>query len=190
MKKRILAIWGVCLFFLTICGCGGSTESSPPVEIPSSSSSQSESSEVISNSTPPSKISSSTPESQIESSSSSRGIDPATSINSIIALMDPILSENYDGHEIYYEDGILVINLWSNGTAEAVSYVQAGLIGMDVWEQVRSSMVYMASSSRTLVDTIGRDDVDIMTNLLNDLDHELVIISLLNDKIVYDAVLE
>ncbi len=109
---------------------------------------------------------------------------------SVEAALGPGLSEKYDGYRLTLEGDLLVITVWMEGTADLAACVRAGLLDRDFWENVRKGAGALAAASRALVDTAGRADLAIRIDLLNDRNHEKILLSLLGDTIIYDAALE
>lgn len=115
--------------------------------------------------------------------------DSITSIEEIASIIEMILKENYSGCVVTCDDTGITANIWSDGVAEAVTATQ--LAGGDFtdenWMLAKNATVVMAQSLRELMDDAGLSDSALIVNVLNDLNQEKALLSILNTTIIYDV---
>jgi len=52
---------------------------------------------------------------------------------------------------------------------------------------MKENMVYMTTSLKNTVEALGNDEINVMVNLLNDLNKENVLLTIINNIVFYDA---
>lgn len=184
-KKPIFKKWWfwliVVIIFIGIIGsAGGSSEA----EVPESSTI-----EPVETISEPSSESEVAPEETKPSSDVTNEED--ISIESIIDLIELSL-DSFDYCSVEYNENGFVVDITSEGMGEAVSILKS--FGLDEttseWAEARNNMVLMCDSCIEMIETFGINDPDVTLNLLDDTNHNNIIIIVKNGVVVYDALAE
>lgn len=111
-------------------------------------------------------------------------VDPAT----IVSLIETTLKGNFENCDVSYKDGIITINLWQDGLAAGAMLAQAGNDEcLDSWNEVVENQKDLCLSIVDFVETFGITDIPVSINVLNDLNKENVLLSILNGVVIYNA---
>lgn len=169
-----LIVLGVLVVLSIIGSCmGGNTSSS------SDSSSSSYSSSV-------------TPDFDFNSSpSDSSASDMQLSMDLIAAVIKASMEENYgkENCEIEYDDTGITVSVWSDGVASGAALIASGSENQeltDSWEKMVESLLENAKAIKSFVEENGHE-VSVSLNVLNDLNHDNCLLTIINDVVVYDA---
>lgn len=113
----------------------------------------------------------------------------AIPLESLIAMFELVLSDSYSGCDVGPGSSGLVANVWVDGGAEAIAGIQASGDGADDpdWVKVKEGTLAIEKSLRETMNAFGYSDIPLLFNVLNDLDHDKTVLSVLNGEIVFDV---
>ena len=174
MKRVLSVILALCLC-ISLWGCGdkpsdnGTTQPSDTPEI----------------STAPSE-----PPSTNNTDTSSAETPTNLSTEDVLSLVDTVLLKSFDDYTINVEDNnVLNVCIFGDGIAEAVSEIAISGGGADEenWVTLKDNFINFADSICNLIKTSGRDDITLSLNLMNDVNRDHILLSLVNTTIFYDV---
>lgn len=91
--------------------------------------------------------------------------------------------------EIEYDDTGLTINTWRDGIAtNTVLASQGNKTAKDNWEKLIDSQKTLCNVLLEQIKDTGKEDYIVVLNILNDLDKNKVLLSVLNGTVIYDSV--
>lgn len=113
---------------------------------------------------------------------------PLMSLDDLCAAIKTLTKDNFSGCAVTHDDSMITVNVWTDGVAMEV----AGAAGSppNGWSDLRESMVSFSNSISNLIDTVGREDVSSCLNILNDLNHDNVLLSVSEGVVIYDVMAE
>lgn len=113
-------------------------------------------------------------------------------LSAACSLIEISLAENFSGYDVDYEDSTITVNVWQDGLALALVTAQSedNQESKDAWETVKDNMTVMSDSIRDLIDTLELEDVMLLVNVLNDQNHDNVLLSITEGVVIYDAMAE
>lgn len=114
---------------------------------------------------------------------------PEMPTSTVAGLIEMALKENFTDYSIEYEDDIISVGIWQDGISAGATLALAGNQEcIDSWNQMVENEIELCSGMKELADNFGRSDITIMLNVLNDLNTENVLLSIVNGSVFYDAV--
>lgn len=119
----------------------------------------------------------------------SPSIDKSATLEVAVSYIKQVLSENFKGYEVSYDDTGITINLWQDGISAGATFANS-MNGeyLKTWNNMVDNFVTMAENTRTYLDTLGLSDIVLSINILNDQNKENILVMIINDVLVYDAV--
>lgn len=113
------------------------------------------------------------------------------SLDMLCGLVEIALGGSFSGKDVYHDGKDLIANVWMDGLTEELYAVKDhGGESPESWENVKVSMVNLAESLCNVLSTYGQEDFELRLNILNDTNHENVLLSILDDTITYDVMEE
>lgn len=124
-----------------------------------------------------------------ESSASQNG-NSSVSLDTLCVLIKSVLADSYSGCEVTHNDESVIVNVWIDGLAAELTLAQLSETDSykESWNTAKENTASLAGSICDLIDTSGRDDVYLIFNVLNDLNHENVLLTILESTVMYDAI--
>lgn len=126
-----------------------------------------------------------------ESTSEEPNTDKAD-IKTVLSLIEMQGLQNFEYHTIDGDETGITMNVGGNGIAAEVT--SAKLMGKDQnykpWADMKDNMIYMCNSTKELLEALGYDDTLVMLNLVNDLNTDNVLLTILNGVVIYDVMAE
>ena len=107
---------------------------------------------------------------------------------------DPIVAEAFkDTEGVKYSieqtgDTEVTVNFCFDGAAEVAVYAEDYSSARDTWNSLRDSMVSFTTSMKTNAHNYGIDTITVRVNLVNDKNNDLVLMSIVDDQVIYDCV--
>lgn len=109
--------------------------------------------------------------------------------NAVCTLIELVLGNNFENHEVSVDGNMIVVNLWQSGLALEVAMLKAS--GDDEnnsdWVTLKDNVISMSDSILGLMATAEVDDMYLNINIKNDINTENVLLSLLNSYVIFDA---
>lgn len=117
--------------------------------------------------------------------------EPA-SLDVVCALIETTLKENYEehgGYEITHDDASVTVNVWIDGlAAEVIAAQQSESEALKAtWETAKENTVAFAKSIREFMDTMGQSGAALTLNVLNDANHDNMLLGILEGVVIYDV---
>ena len=99
------------------------------------------------------------------------------------------IAESYDYCTVDGTPELFTISLAIDGTAAGVYSMTSGAAPdlRSVWESVKDGICSVSLSAGDAADAVGLTDAMVMVQVLNDLDHSKVLLSVLDGEVVYDC---
>lgn len=110
------------------------------------------------------------------------------SLDSLCLMIESLMSGNFDGCSVSHTDNMITVSIWADGIAMDV--IKGGETVQGEWEILKENMVTLSNSISDIIDTAGRTDVYLMLNLLNDLNHDNLLLSATEGVVIYDVMAE
>ena len=108
-----------------------------------------------------------------------------------IALIEIVLRDNHgDSYTVEFDDSInaIIASVWMDGLAIEVGMAIDGNEQLrDEWSSVVESIKYTAIAMKSLAETTGSPEINVIFNLLNDIDRDYAFIVIMNGIVVYDV---
>ena len=186
--KRII-VFVICIGLL-LSGCGATPEETEPVisEMEIVQSETTESSEDVST------VDSSTVSTEIPNdavlSETTEEKNNTYSMDDVVAVIESSLKENYDSVSITYDGTTVDINISYPGLASAAQNVKSSndKKQLESWNSFVASLKKTNSAALAIAKDAGFPDATIIMNFRNDLNPENILIMIMNDIVIYDAV--
>ena len=162
----------------------------------SSSSSEEQDSEPEATQTPspaptvsPEPEESSEPENSEANEGSSESSNLNLSMDEVGPLVEAVVSQNFDNYDVDYDDSGITINIWEDGIAAGATMAAYGDETMqESWNELSDNMEGLCSSVSDSIEAFGIEGIPVMINVVNDANHDNVLLSVLNGVVIYDAV--
>lgn len=184
----------IAIIVVVVLGIIGSATGGKDSEAPSSSSSDalsiSQSSSAISSSV------SSTPADSISAASVDNNEDSSIPADTVQIGMDVVmnilrlsLSDSYGtNYTIEGDESGITLSIWQDNIAMGVAAIAQGNTDLrENWDAMSISLQEMCRGVKESVAELGFPDTPVMVNLLNDLDHEKTLLSILDGEVIYDC---
>lgn len=115
--------------------------------------------------------------------------DPSMSLDALCVAIESVLDKNYSGIDVTQDGESITVNLWVDGLCMELTLAEQS--GNDnykeTWETAKANTVSLAKSICDLVDTSGYTDVFVTLNVLNDLNHDNVLLSIFEGIVIFDV---
>lgn len=114
--------------------------------------------------------------------------EPA-SVEVIASLIEMTAKQYYDNCNVTYDDESITLNLWVDGLADAAAAVALLGEGADNpnWVNMKNQFIKLSQSMQNLGSQLGRDDVSVIVQILNDQNRDNVLLSFYNGTVIYDC---
>lgn len=115
--------------------------------------------------------------------------DPSISLDALCVTIKSVLDENYSGIDVTHDGESITVNLWVDGLCMELTLAQqsGNSSYKETWETAKTNTVSLAKSICDLVDTSGYTDVYVTLNILNDLNHDNVLLSIFEGIVIFDV---
>lgn len=172
MKRTIILIMVLCFI---LCGCG-SVEPEQVATIPAETLATTQVTEP-----------SESPETVTVPTSTETN---SLSMSDVVSVLEKSLKENYDSVSISYDGNTIDINLSYPGFASAAQSVKSSndIKQLESWNSFVSSLKKISSSALAVANDAGFSDATVILNFRNDMNPENILIMIMNDTVIYDAV--
>lgn len=119
----------------------------------------------------------------------SASTDKSAMLEVAVSYIKQLLSESFEGYEVSYDDTGITISLWQDGIAAGATFANS-IKGeyLQNWNTMVDSFLSMAENTRTYLDTLGLNDIILSINILNDQNKENILVMIVDDILVFDAV--
>lgn len=189
MKKVLaLVLAGVMVSFLAACGPSNDSQTNPTtdptVEVTATD-------PVESTPTPAPQTQAVEPSAEITDAPEASDAQSAIiSLDDLCATIESLLDDDgYSGVDVTREEATITINVWLDGLCMELTLAQQS--GNDsyqeTWDTVKANFVSLSESISELVDTVGYADVYVTINILNDLNHDNVLLSVFEGIVIFDV---
>lgn len=112
-------------------------------------------------------------------------------LETCISAMKLTLDSNYgsDNYTLTYDDNYVTINLWRDGVAFGALEASNGDAEMlELWNSMVDGTTAMTNSMQETLNQFGHGDMAVMTNVVNDMNHENVLLVIMLGAVWYDSV--
>lgn len=189
MKKVLaLALAGVMVSLLVACGPSsdsqGTPTTGPAIEVTATSPAES-------TPTPAPQTQAVEPSAEItDAPEASDAQSDTLSLDALCATIESILDgDGYSGVDVTHEEAAITVNVWLDGLCMELTLAQQS--GNDsyqeTWDTVKANFVSLSESISELVETVGYTDVYVTINILNDLNHGNVLLSVFEGIVIFDV---
>lgn len=181
----------VVVVIMGIIGAGMSSEDSASSS--SASSSVETPAPTVASTSAPTEEPTSAPTMEAESlpESDTNGDEPLMSMDMTAAVIEALVSQNFENYKIDYDDSGITLSLWQDGLAAGSVLAAAGnQESVDSWNNIKESLITFCDSVSESMEAAGHGDATIMINVLNDQNTDNILLSALNGVIIYDVVNE
>lgn len=109
-----------------------------------------------------------------------------------ITTIEQAMHESYDPDNISFtisgDETRITISAWFDSVSYGANLaLQEGGMWMDEWDDLVSHMKNYCTGIKEKVSKWGFSDTSIVVNILNDLDHEKILLSILDGEVIYDC---
>ncbi|MBD5151194.1 MAG: hypothetical protein HDT16_01565 [Oscillibacter sp.] len=182
--KKVLSILLVILMTASLYGCGNSTDSPSTPSDPVDNTQQSNTEDIPQESA--------LDQGESEPDETTEPITEA-SLDDLCDIIELVSEGNYEDFDVFNDgENTITMNIRQDGLAAELA------LAMDandesvkqLWETLKESMIDVCNSTCDLIDTAGREDVSFLLNILNDTNHENVLLSITEGVVIYDVMEE
>lgn len=107
------------------------------------------------------------------------------SLDALCIAIEMAVKDNFSGCSVTHDDNMITVSIWADGVAMEIASGDGSR--PDEWDDLRAGMISFSDSLNNLIDSLGRDDVPSLLNVLNDLNHDNVLLSVLDGVVIYDV---
>ena len=113
------------------------------------------------------------------------GLSDEEAITKLLELTDEALKETYgeNNYKLTHEDGIVYIDCWYDGLRLVVDEAKKDDTYKPSWDMVVETM---RDASGAFASQYNKHGVNVSLSVLDDTDHDYILISTFNDKVYYD----
>ncbi len=111
------------------------------------------------------------------------------SIDTAIIFIESTLGKNFNNVKVYYDNGIIYVDILEDGIAASVLIALEGDSDyLKSWNDLVDSQIRLADSVCNLAQSLGLKDVSVVVNVLNDMNVDNVLLTVMDGLVIYDAV--
>lgn len=123
------------------------------------------------------------------SSADNSSVSDETSIETAIFMIEASLVDSFENVRVSYEDGIIYVNIWNDGASVGAMLAAAGDEDcLDAWNQLVSKQEELCKKMYELVQALGIENTSVVLNILNDVNLDNVLLTVMNGYTFYDFV--
>ena len=114
-----------------------------------------------------------------------------TDIDAIMDILSLSLSQNFGegNYTLEYDDTTVTLNLWGDNVSIGAAFAANGdKSSKELWDTLVESHKDMCNNIMEEIKSCGIENYSVKVNLLNDLNKQEVLLTILNGEVVYDAV--
>ena len=110
------------------------------------------------------------------------------STDSIASLVKLAVKDNFDDVDVSVDGDVITVNIKQNGVAaDFYSLTQGDANVKDAWDQLVQNQVSLCDQFKKSSSDLGRDDVVFIVQLLNDVNPDNVLVSVMDGTVYYNA---
>jgi len=111
------------------------------------------------------------------------------SLDDLRETIEQVLSAGFDDYKVEAEDEFITVYIFYDGITEELALIQAagGNADSPQWVELKNNFLSLSESIQNLIDASGREDVVLSLNLMNDVNRDNVLLTLLDSAVFYDA---
>ena len=113
-------------------------------------------------------------------------------VDAICSAFNIIGRDAYDYYDIQYIEGIFIASVSKSGLAEIVQNLKN--LGydenLDLWVEFQDLFIELYYAHRQALDDLTFEDIDVLLNVVNDLNHDNIILSIAYGEVIYDYMAE
>ena len=110
------------------------------------------------------------------------------STDSIASLVKLAVKDNFDDVDVSVDGDVITVNIKQNGVAaDFYSLTQGDSNVKDAWDQLVQNQVSLCDQFKKSSSDLGRDDVVFIVQLLNDVNPDNVLVSVMDGTVYYNA---
>ena len=183
--KKVLKIVGIVLLVLIVIGMFGKKKEPANVEAPV---------EAPAEAVEEAPAEAEQIEAAIEEAAEDAEEEYRLSVDDIITLYEISLGQNFNedgqGYEVKRQDNAIIVNVWSDGiTAEAME-AKTNDAYRASWDQMVENLKDACKSFQNVLDENGYSDMAAAVCVVNDVNHDKILLMIAKDTVMYDAVNE
>jgi len=117
--------------------------------------------------------------------------EDATDIDAIMDMLLVSLSQNFGegNYTLEYDDTTVTLNLWGDNVAIGAAFAANGdESSKELWDTLVESHKDMCNNIMEEIKSCGIENYSVKVNVLNDLNNQEVLLTILNGEVVHDAV--
>lgn len=105
-------------------------------------------------------------------------------------ILGAMLSESYSYHSISGDETGFVINVSAEGLGQALYLTKQSQNAdlLKTWEATKQTFVYLYGNVQDFLKTSGMEKPILMMNVLNDQNHDDIVLSVYENVVIYDAI--
>lgn len=110
------------------------------------------------------------------------------STDSIASLVKLAVKDNFDDVDVSVDGDVITVNIKQNGVAaDFYSLTQGDANVKDAWDQLVQNQVSLCDQFKKSSSDLGRDDIMFIVQLLNDVNPDNVLVSVMDGTVYYNA---
>ena len=116
--------------------------------------------------------------------------DREEALSAVLTAIEETLQNTYDtNYTLNHDETSITIGVWRDGVANGAVYAQQGdQECMSAWRTLVSAVRKMSSSMIESLRTAGLEDMQVIVSVVNDQNHDNVLLTVTDDKITYNWV--
>lgn len=130
------------------------------------------------------------PEETVSSDSTSVEADSGDlSLDLLAATLSLTLQENFPNSDVTYDNSSITMNVWDDNIAAGALLAQQGNEELQQsWNEMRGNLRQMCESTKDTISDAGYPDVTVTLNLLNDMNQDNILLTIVDGVVTYDVV--
>lgn len=178
--KKVLKIVGIVLLVLIVIGMFGNKKTEEPAKTVETVVEAPAEAEQI--------------EEAIEDAAEEAEEEYQLSVDDIITIYEISLGQNFNedgqGYEVVRQDNSIIVNVWSEGITGEALQAKTNAQYKDAWNQMVENFKDSSESFQNVLDENGYSDMTAAVCVVNDVNHDRVLLMVANGVVFYDAVNE
>ncbi len=111
------------------------------------------------------------------------------SVDVVASLIEANAAQNFTHYDLSYDETGITLSVWEDGLSAGAALASSGASEyLTLWNEMVDNIEGMGKATVDFAKTYGRDDLLICVNVLNDTNHDNILIMIMNGVVVYDAV--
>ena len=111
------------------------------------------------------------------------------SVDLLAAAISLTLQENFENSDVTYDENSITMSVWNDNIAAGALLAQQGNEELrESWDEMRENLRKTCEAAKETVDSAGYEDVTVTLKLLNDMNQENILLTVVDGVVTEDVV--